>query len=174
MLTGKGKRTLGELKVQAELNLGAADTETSIAANCEYKKIGYGSYATAITDSTQRENFKTALEWIVECLTASKPIYMHCQGGCDRTGTMAFLLLGLLGASESDLAKDYELSCFSSIGYGRLRTTTKAVNTYDYVGMVAAIKAYSGDTITAKFVAFATDCGVSADTIASFRSLMLE
>ena len=129
--------------------------------------------------------FKTLLEYIVSCLdgtlavnglsTVARNIYMHCQGGCDRTGTLSFLLLGLLGVSESDLAKEYELSSFSDIGFGRLRTTTKAVDTYDYVGMVEALKAYSGDTITDKFYNFATTgCGISADTITSFRNLMLE
>ena len=174
LLTGKGRRSLGELAIQAELNLGATDTETSIASNCVYKKIGYTNYAIAFTGETYRAQFKEVLEWIVECLNASKPIYMHCQGGCDRTGTLAFQLMGLLGVSESDLAKEYELSSFSSIGFGRRRTTTKAVDTYDYVGMVQAVKAYSGDTLTDKFYAFATNCGISADTISSFRSLMLE
>ena len=175
LLTGKGRRSLGELAIQAELNLGAIDTETSIAANCVYKKLYYTNYAIAITDETYRAKFKEVLEWIVEQLTASKPIYMHCQGGCDRTGTLSFQLLGLLGVSESDLAKEYELSSFSSIGFGRLRTTTKAVDTYDYVGMVEALKAYSGNTITDKFYDFATTgCGISAETITNFRNLMLE
>ena len=40
--------------------------------------------------------------------------------------------------------------------------------------MVDAIKAYSGTTITERFVAFATDCGVTSSTITSFRNLMLE
>lgn len=173
-LTGRGRVALGELKIQAELNLGAVDTETSIAANCVYKKIGYSNYATAITDASARGLFKTAIEWIVGCLTDGKPVYMHCQGGCDRTGTMSFQLLGLLGVSESDLSKEYELSSFSDTGYGRLRTTTKAVDTYDYVGMVEAIKAYDGDNITDKFYNFTVDCGVSTGTIESFRNLMLE
>lgn len=175
LLTGKGRRSLGELAIQAELNLGATDTETSIAANCIYKKIGYTNYAIAITGETYRAQFKEVLEWIVEQLTASKPIYMHCQGGCDRTGTLAFQLLGLLGVSESDLAKEYELSSFSDIGFGRLRNTTKAVDTYDYVGMVGALKAYSGATVVDKFYNFATTgCSISADTITNFRNLMLE
>ena len=175
LLTGKGRRSLGELAIQAELNLGATDTETSIAANCIYKKIGYTNYAIAITGETYRAQFKEVLEWIVEQLTASKPIYMHCQGGCDRTGTLSFQLLGLLGVSESDLAKEYELSSFSNIGFGRLRTTTKAVNTYDYVGMVEALKAYSGTTVADKFYDFATTgCGISETTITNFRNLMLE
>ena len=175
LLTGTGWRSLGELAIQAELNLGATDNATSIASNCVYKKIGYTNYAIAITGETYRAQFKEVLEWIVAQLTASKPIYMHCQGGCDRTGTLSFQLLGLLGVSESDLAKEYELSSFSNIGFGRLRTTTKAVDTYDYVGMVEALKAYSGTTVADKFYDFATTgCGISADTITNFRNLMLE
>lgn len=176
IVTGKGRLSLGELKIQAELNLGATDTETSIASNCSYQKVGYNNYATAITDATARANFKTVLEKIVSWLSESTPrnVYFHCQGGCDRTGTLSFQLLGLLGVSESDLAKEYELSSFSDIGFGRLRTTTLAVDVYDYVGMVEAIKAYDGSTITDKFYNFAIDCGISADTITSFRSLMLE
>lgn len=184
IVTGKGRLALGELKIQAELNLGAIDNETSIAANCAYKKIGYNNYAGAITGEVYRAQFKEALEWIVSCLdgtlaqtglyTVERNVYMHCQGGCDRTGTLSFQLLGLLGVSESDLAKEYELSSFSDVGFGRLRTTTKAVDTYDYVGMVEAIKAYSGATITDKFYNFAIDCGISADTITAFRNLMLE
>lgn len=185
MLTGKGRQALAELKIQAELNLGAVDSETSIAPNVAYKKVYYTNYAIAIGDPTYRTMFKTLLEYIVSCLdgtlavnglsTVARNIYMHCQGGCDRTGTLSFLLLGLLGVSESDLAKEYELSSFSDVGFGRLRTTTKLVDTYDYVGMVEALKTYSGDTITDKFVSFATTgCGISMDTITSFRNLMLE
>ena len=185
MLTGKGRLALAELKIQAELNLGSVDSETSIASNVAYKKVYYTNYAIAITNETYRTMFKTLLEYIVSCLdgtltvnglsTVARNIYMHCQGGCDRTGTLSFLLLGLLGVSESDLAKEYELSSFSDIGFGRLRTTTKEVDTYDYVGMVEALKTYSGDTITDKFVSFATTgCGISIDTITSFRNLMLE
>ena len=185
MLTGKGRLALAELKIQAELNLGSVDSETSIASNVAYKKVYYTNYAIAITNETYRTMFKTLLEYIVSCLdgtltvnglsTVARNIYMHCQGGCDRTGTLSFLLLGLLGVSESDLAKEYELSSFSDVGIGRLRTTTKEVDTYDYVGMVEALKTYSGDTITDKFVSFATTgCGISIDTITSFRNLMLE
>ena len=150
--------------------MGDSSTETSIASNVTYRKIGYGNYATAITSTTYQALFKEALEWIVNCLNLSKPIYMHCQGGCDRTATLVFQLLGLLGVSESDLSKEYELSCFSDIGLGRYRNGT----TYDYKGMVSAIKTYDGSTITDKFYNFALDCGISADTITSFRSLMLE
>ena len=192
IVTGKGRLALADLKIQAELNLGAIDTETSIAANCAYKKIGYGNYADAVTTASARAQFKEALEWIVACLGGTlnqsglpqveRNIYMHCQGGCDRTGTLAFLLLGLLGVSESDLAKEYELSSFSVIGLGRLRNTVKAVDVYDYSGMVAAIKQYPGSTFADKFYSFATNattaaqpgCGIAAATVTAFKNLMLE
>ena len=192
IVTGKGRLALADLKIQAELNLGAIDAETSIAANCAYKKIGYGNYADAVVTASARAQFKEALEWIVACLGGTlnqiglpqveRNIYMHCQGGCDRTGTLAFLLLGLLGVSESDLAKEYELSSFSVIGLGRLRNTVKAVDVYDYSGMVAAIKQYPGSTITDKFYSFATNattaaqpgCGIAAATVTAFKNLMLE
>ncbi len=38
------------------------------------------------------------------------PAYLHCTYGLDRTGTMSYLLLGLLGVSDKDLHRDYELS----------------------------------------------------------------
>lgn len=192
IVTGKGRLALADLKIQAELNLGAIDTEPSIAANCAYKKIGYGNYADAVVTASARVQFKEALEWIVACLGGTlnqsglpqveRNIYMHCQGGCDRTGTLAFLLLGLLGVSESDLAKEYELSSFSVIGLGRLRNTVKAVDVYDYSGMVAAIKQYPGSTIADKFYSFATNattaaqpgCGIAAATVTAFKNLMLE
>lgn len=174
-VTGRGRLALAELNIQAELNLGAVDSETNIAANCDYKKIYYSSYATAVTDSGARSALKNILEVIVAWLELSKNIYMHCQGGCDRTGTLSFIILGLLGVSESDLAKEYELSSFSSIGFNRLRNTTKAVDVYDYSGMVSAIKGYAGDSFNDKIYNFVTtDCEVATETIKKMREILLE
>ena len=39
-------------------------------------------------------------------------IYFHCTIGTDRTGTMAYFLEGLLGVSEEDRLRDYELTYF--------------------------------------------------------------
>ncbi|MBO7515848.1 MAG: serine hydroxymethyltransferase, partial [Lachnospiraceae bacterium] len=71
------------------------------------------------------------LQWIIDELKAGKPVYYHCQNGADRTGTMGFLIVALLGMGESDLAKDYELTTFCEVdaakfdpteaGFARLR-----------------------------------------------------
>ncbi|MCR5264319.1 MAG: tyrosine-protein phosphatase, partial [Clostridiales bacterium] len=40
------------------------------------------------------------------------PLFFHCWGGADRTGTLAFLICGLLGVPEDDLIMDYEFTSF--------------------------------------------------------------
>lgn len=50
---------------------------------------------------------------------AAYPIFMHCWGGADRTGTVAFLLGALLGMRFEDLIHDYELTSLSIWGVRR-------------------------------------------------------
>ena len=56
------------------------------------------------------------------------PIYIHCTGGADRTGTVCYLLNALLGVSEEELIQDYEFTTFSDWG---LRST-KSGSYYGY------------------------------------------
>ena len=49
------------------------------------------------------------------------PVYYHCYGGADRTGTLGFLINGLLGVSYSDLVIDFELTSYSSINNEHIR-----------------------------------------------------
>lgn len=175
-ITDKGKQEMiARVGIKTDLDLRGLNnvTESALGNSVDFyaPQWSYLNYVNAITDTTAKGAFKTMLEYINSQLTANKPVYIHCSGGCDRTGTFAFLLLGLLGVSESDLAKEYELSSFAPIG---TRSRTRNSTVYDYKGMVAAIKAYSGSTLTSKFEAFALDCGVSNDAITAFRNLMLE
>ena len=39
-------------------------------------------------------------------------IFFHCTIGTDRTGTLAYFLEGLLGVSEEDRLRDYEMTYF--------------------------------------------------------------
>lgn len=179
-ITGEGKEELTRrVGVRTDLDLRGEVSKSAILNDADYfylkdangNRTSYESYDNAITSSTHRGYFKTILEYIVTRLENNRPVYIHCQGGCDRTGTLVFLLLGLLGVSESDLAKEYELSSFSAIGH---KSRTRNSTTYNYSGMVTKIKEYSGTTITDKFKAFAVACGIAEATIDSFRSLMLE
>ena len=134
----------------------------------DYTPIAYTQYTGAVSDTSG--SIVTIFNSILTALSANKKVYIHCQGGCDRTGTLIFLLLGVLGVSESDLAKEYELSSFSVIGSGRRRNST----TYNYSGMVTAIKEYTGATLKDKMENFFIDKGVSSADIDAFRALMID
>ena len=57
-----------------------------------------------------RNTMKTVMEYIVN--DNSENIYFHCTIGTDRTGTLAYFLEGLLGVSEQDRLKDYEITYY--------------------------------------------------------------
>jgi protein-tyrosine phosphatase len=52
----------------------------------------------------------TELAALLRGLTDALPVLFHCRLGKDRTGVVAALLLGMLGASVSAITADYELS----------------------------------------------------------------
>ena len=94
------------------------------------------------------------------------PVYMHCYGGADRTGTVAFILEGLCGVSEADIAIDYELTSFAIFG---LRTRSNR-GTAKFADIVAHIKTYPGATLADKFAAYARGTlGLTDDEIAAIR-----
>ncbi|MCQ2771870.1 MAG: tyrosine-protein phosphatase [Bacilli bacterium] len=66
------------------------------------------------------ESFLTNYNDIRACFNAlayadEKPVYYHCHGGADRTGTLGLFILGALGVSYSDIVIDDELTSYSSI-----------------------------------------------------------
>lgn len=66
-----------------------------------------------IADGTSADQYQFAIRRIIGWLAEGRVVYFHCHGGSDRTGTLAFLIEALLGVSEGDLSKDFELTCFS-------------------------------------------------------------
>ncbi|MBR1587410.1 MAG: tyrosine-protein phosphatase [Kiritimatiellae bacterium] len=94
------------------------------------------------------------------------PVYMHCWGGADRTGTVAFILEGLCGVPEADLAIDYELTSFSMFN---LRTRMNR-GKFRYAEVVARIKEYPGATLQAKLEAYAKrTLGLTDEEMAAIR-----
>ena len=56
---------------------------------------------------------KSAMRAIMEKVVFNHDnIYFHCTIGTDRTGTIAYFLEGLLGVSEEDRLRDYEMTYF--------------------------------------------------------------
>lgn len=97
---------------------------------------------------------------------ANYPILFHCSGGRDRTGTLAFILNGLLGVEEDDLCRDWEATAFVEdsvkFGPGRLKRLLA------YLGNVG------GASMREKCERYALSCGVTKEEIGKFREIMLE
>ena len=94
------------------------------------------------------------------------PVYMHCWGGADRTGTVAFLLEALLGADDESLMQDYELTSFSTSG-------SRSRNNLQFRQFLFMLDRYEGADYAAKVYAFLTEAGVTEAEIASIRALLL-
>ena len=94
------------------------------------------------------------------------PMYFHCTYGADRTGTIVFLLQGLLGVSEEDMKTEYKLTGFFSSSY----TEGDRINPI-YFGL----EGVSGDTVNKKIENYLVNkVGVTKAQIESIRSIFLE
>ena len=113
-IKSEGRRVfVDDLNVLAELDLRHEVKHTSsfLGNDKDYLRISHGSYLNGITH--QYSVYVTDLMWIIDRMKENKNVDWHCAIGCDRCGTLSFLIEGLLGLSELDLCRDYELSTFS-------------------------------------------------------------
>lgn len=74
------------------------------------------------------------------------PVYIHCAGGADRTGTLCFLLETLCGVPLADARAEYELTSFSPVG---LRTSSREA-VQPFATMVRTLTTYPGGTFQEK------------------------
>ena len=101
-------------KLGAELDLrGLFKTEphlsrSPLGSKIKFTRVMSDSYAL----ESQRKQYVRSLRWIIFQMRQEKVVDWHCGVGCDRCGTLSFLIEGVLGVSEADLCRDYELSCF--------------------------------------------------------------
>ena len=115
-----GRKEMLAEGIRAEVDLReSSDVPSSspLGSNVDFYAPGFDSgYNTMIRDNP--EKVKNTFCWVVARLREGKPVYFHCAAGRDRTATLAILLEGTLGVSESDMAKDYELTYFSPTDWG--------------------------------------------------------
>lgn len=115
--------------------------------------------------SSNAGKFKIAVDFIMNNVTQGKPTTYHCAAGADRTGTISWILLGVLGVSQSDCDKEYEITSFS--GPARFRSNNLSL-LYNY------IDGLDGDDFTHKCMQALIDCGVQIELINHFRHAMID
>lgn len=170
---------VGGLGVQHEIDLrGKEDRDPSDGDVATESPLG-GDVWFTIADKAASYALTPVATWqlylrcVIDAATHREPVYFHCTAGADRTGTLACVLEGLLGMSQSDIDKDYELTCFYS-GTGT-DALARRRNESDWTKLINAINAVSGDTFRDKCVHFAVGtCGMTMTDINAFRAAMID
>ena len=168
-ITDAGRSVFGALNISAEIDLRGSDAVNTLGMQNYYK---FPATYFEITGNSGRYYIE-AIRRIIKLLADdNKAVYFHCMVGADRTGTLAFLLEALLGVSESDLSKDFELTSFY---HSEIRTRNGQVNSsFGLKRLVSAINGYSGENIQEKVTDWARQNGLSSEEIEQLKTLLLE
>lgn len=151
-------------------------TASPLGSSIEYFHQSLDFYANAVSTSAASARTVAVLKKVMACVAANKPCYFHCMSGADRTGTIAYLLLSLLGVSQSDKDKEYELTAFSDEVDGK-RFRSSNYNVTNGNGWYPLIKyfrdTYAGENDNEKVVAWAVANGITSAEINAFRAVMI-
>lgn len=159
--TDFGIKTDLELRTPQET---AGMETTLLGPGVRWACISFAAYDFIDNIVRGREPFAKVFEIFTD--KSNYPILMHCSGGRDRTGTLAFLLNGLLGVPEEDLRRDWEASVFSGVS-AQFRSS-RIQRLVDY------LNTHSGRTLREKIESYARGCGITKEEIEAFRAIMLE
>jgi protein-tyrosine phosphatase len=101
------------------------------------------------------------------------PINFHCSMGRDRTGTTAFLILGLLGVDQEILQKEYFSSYLSQAG--AFNPEEFQLQIININGLINGFKPYAPEgTLQEQIEAYLLAAGITEAEIASIRAILLE
>ncbi len=167
-ITEDGKRVLTEqLKIKTDLDL-----RGEAVGKIEHSALG-NAVELALIPAKAYDSFleeKDVCKQIFRLFTEEKnyPFYIHCWGGADRTGTLIFLLCGILGMKTEDLFLDYELTSFCIWGGRSIKSDL-------FLGFMKALNTYGGesDSIQEKCVRYLLDAGLTQGELDKIRAILL-
>lgn len=169
LTTSDQKMMLDLLGIRADLDLRSSSEVPTPGLSALGDTIAYAHVPIDYKNVSTANNLPLVgqcLRFIIEQLRADHPIYIHCIWGADRTGALCMLLEGLLGVSQSDLDKDYEITSFA--GNTRYRN-----NTY-YYRTLSDVRKMPGDSLQQKFRLWWLQTGVTEAELDEFTALMVE
>lgn len=169
-LSREGAEELRRLGVRTELDMrgeavGRVDFTTAEAIGIRRILVPCAPYAPAFDKGLTR-NAHDFFEVFTK--PESYPIYYHCWGGADRTGTFAFILGAFLGMSLTDLINEYE---FTTLAIWGIRTR----NYGEFQDFLELFMAFPGETLREKGRSFLKNhAGLTDGEISVIREIMVE
>lgn len=156
MLTVLGISTDMDLRAEEENTFGI----DALGANVEHIYYDVRPYTSAFVPEGEKAVCAVFKDLAEETLY---PVYLHCTYGMDRTGTICWLLEALLGVSEEDMLRDYELSAFrhGSVLTNRLNEFIDVIQTYD------------GQNLQEKTESYLLSVGVTQQELNTIRQIFL-
>ena len=172
-ISGQGREVFGDLGIMADIDLRGNDAVNTMGLEDYYRfPVTYLNI-----NGTSGQYYIEAIRRIIILLEEGKTVYFHCMVGADRTGTLAFLLEALLGVSESDLSKDFELTSFSP----ELRTRNgngggQQTAQFALWRLTDDLHRFPGDSIQDKVTYWATtgENALTMEEVEELKALLLE
>lgn len=180
-----------DLRANSEVDASTEDHLTRITTNASVNTfeiihygIDFGGYdVTSGNTTTHYDNYdlsRNALKRVMTEIVNNNDdysIYFHCRIGADRTGTLAYLIEGILGVSEEDRYRDYELTVFYGLRERTRFYENKGDNYVKFIHLKQAIRdASSNNTedVVAWYLKGSTNVNEDLQLIDDFRAKMVE
>ena len=137
-ITDKGIATFTQelgIKTEIDVRYGTDGGKAVDMEGVAYKQLGMWAYNSILPDTCQPkasgaglfdERTIDGIKGVFEAIANpdNLPVYIHCTAGADRTGTICYLINGVLGVEYEGLVQDFELTSFSEQGR-RWRSSVK-------------------------------------------------
>ncbi len=159
------------LKIKTDLDVRSKKEVADMSASPLGEKVRWVNkssvcYGGLFTD-TGKKNYADLFRFFAD--KNNYPIYFHCIGGADRTGSIAFMLNAVLGVADAELEKDWKTTVFADknidfVAEPRFHVLLKGFDSYGK----------EGDSYSVKVVNYLKSAGITQEEIDRFRNFMLE
>lgn len=157
------------IKLDLDIRDSGNATGSTPIPNCAYRSVPIvNAYAQML--SSEPAAAAAACQAAMQSVVDGDPVYIHCASGSDRTGCICAMLEALLGVSDRDIDRDYELTNFSD--YEDL--TGRRRDGGSWTGFMAALNAYGADSLKMNVFAFLRSQGVTVALIDAFRTAAID
>ncbi len=159
------------IKTDLDLRAEAIDrlhlTESPLGKDIKFILYPYNGYHDVLVDEYSEKNKKLIDMFADESLY---PIYFHCAGGQDRTGTLGFFLDAILGLEDKDIIRNYELTMQSNLDQKLSRSRKDKIKKFlKIIRKRNKHKSYAENTVD-----YLRECGVTDETMDKIREILLK